>query len=178
MIARLAPLSMGFPRQEYWSGLPFPSPGDLPYPGIEPRSPALQAESLPSEPPTSLWLCPFLSSYSIIDFLCSPVHMVKKKKKSTLQYSCLENSMDRGAWGCKESDSTQQLTAHTHTHTHTIICLAWLFLWFCIFLLLWLNIFFGTWGRPRRLHFFFPTKKKQTEEMAGGSLSALCHVKI
>ena len=36
-----APLSMGFPRQEYWSGLPFPSPGDLPDPGIEPTSPAL-----------------------------------------------------------------------------------------------------------------------------------------
>ena len=46
-----ASLSMGFSRQEYWSGLPFPSPGDLPDPGIEPRSPALQAEALPSEPP-------------------------------------------------------------------------------------------------------------------------------
>ena len=46
-----APLSMGFSRQEYWSGLPFPSPGDLPDPGITPRSPALQADALPSEPP-------------------------------------------------------------------------------------------------------------------------------
>ena len=50
-VALQAPLSMGFPRQEYWSGLPFPSPGDLPDPGIEPKSPALQANSLPSEPP-------------------------------------------------------------------------------------------------------------------------------
>ena len=41
---------MGFSRQEYWNGLPFPSPGDLPDPGIEPRSLALQADSLPSEP--------------------------------------------------------------------------------------------------------------------------------
>ena len=41
---------MEFSRQEYWSGLPFPSPGDLPDPGIEPGSPALQADSLPSEP--------------------------------------------------------------------------------------------------------------------------------
>ena len=49
--ARQALLSMGFSRQEYQSGLPFPSPGDLPDPGIEPRSPALQADSLPSEPP-------------------------------------------------------------------------------------------------------------------------------
>ena len=45
-----APLSMGFSRQEYWSGLPRPSPGDLPDPGVEPRSPALQVNSLPSEP--------------------------------------------------------------------------------------------------------------------------------
>ena len=42
---------MGFSRQEYWSGLPFPPPGDLPNPGIKPRSPASQADSLPSEPP-------------------------------------------------------------------------------------------------------------------------------
>ena len=42
---------MGFSRQEYWSGLPFPSPGDLPNPGIEPLSPALQADILTSEPP-------------------------------------------------------------------------------------------------------------------------------
>ena len=42
---------MGFSRQEYWSGLPFPSPGHLPNPGIEPRSPALQADSLLTEPP-------------------------------------------------------------------------------------------------------------------------------
>ena len=46
-LARQAPLSMGFSRQEYWSGLPFPSPGDLPDPGIEPESSALQADSLP-----------------------------------------------------------------------------------------------------------------------------------
>ena len=45
-----APLYMGFSRQEYQSGLPFPSPGDLPDPGIEPGSPALQADALPSEP--------------------------------------------------------------------------------------------------------------------------------
>ena len=42
---------MGFSRQEYWSGLPCPPPGDLPNPGIKPRSPRLQADSLPSEPP-------------------------------------------------------------------------------------------------------------------------------
>ena len=49
-VARQAPQSMGFSRQEYWNGLPFPSLGDLPIPGIEPGSPALQVDSLPSEP--------------------------------------------------------------------------------------------------------------------------------
>ena len=50
-VAYQAPLSMVFSRQEYWSGLPFPSPGDLPDPGIELRSATLQADSLPSEQP-------------------------------------------------------------------------------------------------------------------------------
>ena len=50
-VSHQAPLSMRFSRQEYWSGLPFPSPRDLPHPGIEPGSPALQADSLPTEPP-------------------------------------------------------------------------------------------------------------------------------
>ena len=60
-VAHQAPPSMEFSRQEYWSGLPFPSPGDLPDPGIEPGSPTLRADALPSEPPgnppTCLILC-------------------------------------------------------------------------------------------------------------------------
>ena len=50
-VAYQASPSMGFSRQEYWRGLPFPSPADLPDPGIKPGSPALQADALPSEPP-------------------------------------------------------------------------------------------------------------------------------
>ena len=50
-VAYQASPSMGFCRQEYWSGLPFPSPGDLPGPGIKPGSPALEADALTSEPP-------------------------------------------------------------------------------------------------------------------------------
>ena len=53
-VVRQASLSVGFSRQEYWSGLSFPSPRDLPDPGIEPRSPALQVDSLPSELPGKL----------------------------------------------------------------------------------------------------------------------------
>ena len=58
-IACQDPLTMGFSRQEYWSGLPFPSPRDLPDPGIEPRYPALQADSLLTE----LWGKPYKSSW-------------------------------------------------------------------------------------------------------------------
>ena len=57
-VACQASLSMGFSRQEYWSGLPFLSPRDLLDPGIEPRSPALQADTLPSEPPGNSQIIP------------------------------------------------------------------------------------------------------------------------
>ena len=56
-VAHQAPLSMGFSRQEYWSGLPCPPPGNLPYPGIKPLSPALQADSLP----LSHWGCRYFA---------------------------------------------------------------------------------------------------------------------
>ena len=66
-VAYQAPPSVGLFRQEYWSGLPFPSPGDLPNPGIEPRSPTLQADALPSEPPGKLhW-----NSVTSSSFVCS-----------------------------------------------------------------------------------------------------------
>ena len=65
-VAYQTPLSMEFSRQEYWSGLPFPSPRDLPNPGIEPGSPALQADALTSEPPGKPWL---LLLYYIISTL-------------------------------------------------------------------------------------------------------------
>ena len=71
-VAHQAALSMGFPRQEYWNGLLFPSPGDLPDPGIEPGSPALQADSLLSEPPGK----PLM--------LCGVAKFKKKKKKGPL----------------------------------------------------------------------------------------------
>ena len=57
-VAHQAPLSMGFPRQEYQHGFPFPSPGDLPDPGTEPASPALQVDSLPIELPGKPIKCP------------------------------------------------------------------------------------------------------------------------
>ena len=64
-VARQAPPSMRFSRQDYWSGLPLPSQGDLPNPGIELGSPVLQADSLPSEPPGVLFMYIFTFLYRL-----------------------------------------------------------------------------------------------------------------
>ena len=70
-----APSSMGFSRQEHWSGLPFPSPGDLPDPGIEPISPALPPNSLSVEPPgkSSLVIAAAAKSLQSCPTLCDPI---------------------------------------------------------------------------------------------------------
>ena len=67
-VALQAPLSMGFSRQEYWSGQPFPSPGNLSDPGIECGSPAFKADSLPSEPPGK------------------PLHLSSRENSSWIEY--------------------------------------------------------------------------------------------
>ena len=115
---------MEFSRQEYWSGLPFPSPGDLPDPGIEPGSPALQADALQSEPPGKSNFCCFedekhgcwhylledddlpgssdgkVSIYNARDLGSNPVlgRSPGEGNGNPLQYYCLENPLDRGAW--------------------------------------------------------------------------------
>ena len=92
-VAGQAPLSMGFSRQEYWSGLPFPSPGDLPNPGTEPWSPAWQADALSSEPPGNssstsfkifyiqLFQHCFPKNFSLIIKL--PLHLCQKSNSHT-----------------------------------------------------------------------------------------------
>jgi len=104
-VARQAPLSMGFSRQEYWSGLPFHSQGIIPTPGIESRSPALQADSLLPEPPGRP--CRINRGfYLILDgkgalrfpgqkFSLPPQLLLGQL---VLFSSCPENPMDRGAW--------------------------------------------------------------------------------
>ena len=104
-VACQAALSMEFSRHLYQSRLPFPSSGDLPDPGMEPASPSLLADSLPSEPlgNPSLYIVPCHFEIQISE------HQIKMKGKyflvlsregsgTPLQYFCLENPMDGGAW--------------------------------------------------------------------------------
>ena len=87
-VAHQAPLSMEFSRQEYWSGLPVPSPGDLSNPGIKPGSPTLQADSLPSELSfIEFLLCAKLSIYVIFHLT---IHMTISKMRTQK----LRNSAD------------------------------------------------------------------------------------
>ena len=112
-VARHSPLSMGFPRQEYSSGLPFSSPGDLPDSGIKLGSPELQADSLPTEPPgktldlqqiLQLNIQNFLYSYGILNvFIVTGLipglgRCPGEGNSNPLQYSYLDNPMDREDW--------------------------------------------------------------------------------
>ena len=83
-VAHQAPLSMGFSRQEYWSWLPCPPPGNLPNPGIEPRSYALQADSLPFQPlRKSLWEYPFISKLATCPWVCFSLLLSPSKLNSS-----------------------------------------------------------------------------------------------
>ena len=103
IVAHQAALFMGFSRQEYWSGLPFPSPGDLPNPGIEPGSPALQADALPSEPlgkketgvQSLVWEIHWRR-----EWLPTPVFLPGKSDGQ-------RNLVGFSPWGHKESDMTE-----------------------------------------------------------------------
>ena len=75
-VACQAPLSMGFSRQEYWSGLPFPSPGDLSNPGIEPKSSALQVDSLLSEPPGKPQLYTYIYFFHSLHIFIMAYHRI------------------------------------------------------------------------------------------------------
>ena len=124
-VACQSPLSVEFSRQEHWSGLPFSSPGDLSDPGIQPGSPALQADALPSKPPgnqvrTALSTSYILSHLSLTNGLLwwlsgeESISQCRRHEDSSsipglgrspgegndnsFQYSCLGNPMDKVAW--------------------------------------------------------------------------------
>ena len=95
-VACQTPLSMEFSRQEYWSELPFPSPGDLPDPGIELGSPALQADSLPSEPPRNPKLRLNLEGYSVTGFLL----IILKFLVLTVDFGKIKTLLSRQIYEC------------------------------------------------------------------------------
>ena len=110
---------MGFTRQEYWSGLPFSSPGDLPDPGIEPRSPALQADSLLPEPPGKL-IVRFryiLSNQSILKEISPRISLEGMMLNLKLQYfghlmqrvDSLEKTLMLGGIGGKRRRGRQRM---------------------------------------------------------------------
>ena len=106
-VAHQAPLSMEFPRQEYWSVLPFPSAEDLSNPGIEPGSSVLQADSLPSEPPGK----PFLRN---ILFICLPCRMSPGKTWKCLAHLSMKMSkVNMDDWEEQRFSLKRQLSSFT-----------------------------------------------------------------
>ena len=96
-IARQAPLSMGFPRQEYWSGFPFSSLGDLSDPGIKPESPALAGGFGTTEPPGKPHNGILLSNKKELNYaICSNID--GPRDYHSIELSQTENPRDRGAW--------------------------------------------------------------------------------
>ena len=95
-VAYQAPLSVGFSREEYWSGLPFPSPGDLPNPGIKPGSPALQADTLLSEPPGK----PSVQAYFFHSFwkICTEMNVTLRDRDPVIENKCLDIKEGRRTW--------------------------------------------------------------------------------
>ena len=126
-VAYQAAPSMGFSRQESWSGVPFPSPGDLPNPGIEPRSPALQADTLPSEPPgkpsrQDFFFLNFKLEY-IVDLQCC-VRFRCTAKRFSHQFSSVAQSCptlcDPLNLSMPGLPVRHQLLEFTQTHVHRV----------------------------------------------------------
>ena len=111
-LAHQAPLSIGFSRHKYWSGLPFSSLGDLPDPGVKPRSPALQADSLPSEPPGKPSLSPDLSSMTITSSSISTTFCKENPSKTSKRQKMLFKSL----LNCK----AQIFTLQEYTHLFSL----------------------------------------------------------
>ena len=129
MVDHQAPLPMEFSRQEYWSGLPFPSPRHLPDPWIKPQSPTLQADSLPSEPPgkpslflrvtildtSEKWNCAMLNSNQY--WGCKEQRaLFGIPQNCPFQCSCLENPWTEGPVGCNLLGNYEQLVYEQHSH--------------------------------------------------------------
>ena len=99
-VAYQAPPSMGFSRQEYWSGLPFPSPGDLSNPRIEPGSPALEADTLTSEPPGKLFQMPSTNGIFSFNWSIWWGNLFKVSFSKNIVFS-LFHKMSNASWDVK-----------------------------------------------------------------------------
>ena len=147
-VAYQAHPSMGFSRQECWSGLAFPSPGDLPDPGIKPRSPVLQADALPSEPPGKpMEKSLFLPQFSHFPWI-NDLHIVPKL--------WIPEFGGKKCWSWSFS-LTASLFLWRNTflrslpyHSKYFLC-HWDFYVFCYFLLLWTSVYVKTWPQPNFL---------------------------
>ena len=132
-VAHQSPLSMGFSRQEYWSGLPSPPPGGLPDPGTEPGSPVLQADSLPSEPRHFVnnvkQSCNFQGLFGSIvkEIAChagdpgsipGSGRSPGKGHGKPLQYSCWKNPMERTLKKKKEFTTFQEICTYVQGKFH------------------------------------------------------------
>ena len=121
-VAQQAPPSMEFSRQDYWSGLPFPSPGDLPDLGIEPRSPTLQTDSLPSDPPGNpYWAWPH-------SFEQDPVSPSVSLSNQEVPISCLSFSIR----GQTEWKPQSQNTNQSDQMDHSLVLTQWNYESFCV----------------------------------------------
>ena len=109
-----ASLALESYRQEYWSGLPFPSPGDLPHPGIKPGSPTLQADSLPTEPPGKPSIKYLLGLYSAPDTMLSDnLYTVVdlSSQHTTIQNWPSSLPTSAGSWKKQESSRETSISA-------------------------------------------------------------------
>ena len=109
-VAYQAPPSMGVSRQKYWSGLPFPSPGDLPDPGIEPGSPALQADTLTSQPPGKPQEC---SNYHTIVVISHTSKVILKILQARFQ-QYMKRELPDVQTGFRKGRGTRDQIANTH----------------------------------------------------------------
>ena len=108
---------MGFPRQEYWSGLPFPSPGDLPDAGIKPRSPALQTDSLLSEPPDKLSRkVKWMNGIPNVHVLWVDINQCTFLSSQTCKYACVNSPVRNTLLGVS-------VCGYRCSHVHDCLCI-------------------------------------------------------
>ena len=125
---------MGFSRQEYWSGLPFPSPGDLSDPGIEPRSPALQADALTSEPPGTRPYLTGASQLALTSLVAQTVKCLPTMRETRVQSRVLPSPADLPNPGIEPGFPALYRLSHQGSQRHLgapVKYVAWFYVLLC-----------------------------------------------